>query len=210
MMGFFFMKNNKTTLNAFKLLFKNGNKCIPVYKRILADVLTPVGVWNALNQNIDYGFIFESVEKNIKRSRYSYIGINPNTIFISKGSKTPRTPYNKVVINEEVEQKWSGDYLYAILPKLDKYGNFEEDVNVKTSYGVSNAPITNMKESSRDLVFDLDLNQDTTEDIIDKTRYTVLDYYKDFEVFLDDDLRLQIKGKIKPDTIEKSSVEQAF
>ena len=96
MMGFFFMKNNKTTLNAFKLLFKNGNKCIPVYKRILADVLTPVGVWNALNQNIDHGFIFESVEKNIKRSRYSYIGINPKTIFISKGSKTQVIKNNKV------------------------------------------------------------------------------------------------------------------
>ena len=96
-MGFFFMKNNKTTLNAFKLLFKNGEKCIPVYKRILADVLTPVGVWNALNQNIDYGFIFESVEKNIKRSRYSYIGINPNTIFISKGSKT------QVIKNKKVD-----------------------------------------------------------------------------------------------------------
>ena len=131
-------------------------------------------------------------------------------IGVSKGSKTPRTSYNKIVINEEVEQKWSGDYLYPILPTIDKYGNFEEDVNVQTSYGISNAPITNMKESSRDLVFDLDLNQDSTEDIIDKTRYTVLDYYKDFELFLDDDLRLQIKGKIKPDTIEKSSLEQAF
>ena len=30
--------------------------------------INSVGVWNALNQNIDYGFIFESVEKNIKRS----------------------------------------------------------------------------------------------------------------------------------------------
>jgi len=131
-------------------------------------------------------------------------------IGVSKGSKTPRTPYNKVVINEEVEQKWSGDYLYPILPTIDKYGNFEEDVNVETSYGVSNAPITNMKESTRDLIFDLDLNQDNTEDIIDKTRYTVLDYYKDFEVFLDDTLRLKIKGKIKPDPIEKNNVEQAF
>ena len=103
MMGFFFMKNNKTTLKAFKLLFKNGDKCIPVYKRILADVLTPVGVWNALNQNIDYGFIFESVEKNIKRSRYSYIGINPKTIFVSKGSRTQVIKNKKIdLINKPI------------------------------------------------------------------------------------------------------------
>ena len=39
---------------------------------------------------------FESVEKNIKRSRYSYIGINPNTIFISKGSSTQVIKNNRV------------------------------------------------------------------------------------------------------------------
>ncbi len=131
-------------------------------------------------------------------------------IGVSKGSKTPRTFYNEVIIDEEVEQQWDGNYLYPILPKIDKYGNFKDDVNVETSYGVSDAPITNLKGKGQDLIFDLDLNQDTTDDIIDKTRYTVLDYYKDFELFLDDDLRLQIKGKIKPDTIEKNSVEQAF
>ena len=58
------MKNNKTTLSQFNNSIQEGNTCIPVYKRILADVLTPVGVWNSLNQNIKYGFIFESVEKN--------------------------------------------------------------------------------------------------------------------------------------------------
>ena len=96
MMGFFFMKSNKTTLNQFKNFCKNGGNCIPVYKRILADVLTPVGVWTALNQKIDYGFIFESVEKNIERSRYSYIGINPDSIFISKDSKTQLIKNGKI------------------------------------------------------------------------------------------------------------------
>ena len=34
MMGFFFMKNNKTTLNAFKLLFKNGEIIIESHVKI--------------------------------------------------------------------------------------------------------------------------------------------------------------------------------
>ena len=92
------MKKNKITFTQFKDSIQKGNTCIPVYKRILADVLTPVGVWAALNQNINFGFIFESVEKNSKRSRYSYIGINPNSVFVSKGSKTKIIKNNKTKI----------------------------------------------------------------------------------------------------------------
>ena len=92
------MKKNKITFTQFKDSIQKGNTCIPVYKRILADVLTPVGVWAALNQNINFGFIFESVEKNSNRSRYSYIGINPNSVFVSKGSKTKIIKNNKTKI----------------------------------------------------------------------------------------------------------------
>ena len=97
------MKKNKTTYTQFKHSIQKGNTCIPVYKRILADVLTPVGVWTALNQNINYGFIFESVEKNSKRSRYSYIGINPNSVFISKGTKTKIVKKNGIkTVNKSI------------------------------------------------------------------------------------------------------------
>jgi len=134
---------------------------------------------------------------------------SPTDVGIVEGSKTPRNSYNKVIIDEEEEQVWEGDYLYPILPKIDKYGIFEEDVNTDTSYGVSTAPITN-KEDSGNLVFNLDLNHETTDDIIDRTSYMKLDYYKDFEVFLDEALRLKIKGKIKPDGLETSKTDQAF
>ena len=99
------MKNNKTTLSQFNKSIQEGNTCIPVYKRILADVLTPVGVWNSLNQDIKYGFIFESVAKNSKRSRYSYIGINPNSVFISKGPKTEILKNNKIkTVNKSITE----------------------------------------------------------------------------------------------------------
>ena len=38
-------------------------KTIPVYKKILADLLTPISAYLRLGKNSDYAFILESVEK---------------------------------------------------------------------------------------------------------------------------------------------------
>ena len=56
------------------------HKMVPVYKQILADLLTPISAYLRLSQNSKYAFLFESVEKGSRFSRYSYIGRNPQTI----------------------------------------------------------------------------------------------------------------------------------
>ena len=61
------------------------------------------------------------------------------------GTRAPRTPYEEIIINESVGQDWEGQYYYPVLPKLNTFGMFEQDVNVKTTYGsASMAPITNL------------------------------------------------------------------
>ena len=126
------------------------------------------------------------------------------------GSKTPRTPYKEIVINEDDEQIWDDNYLYPILPKVSKFGEFVEDVNVEDSYGKSDAPITNLNEVDNNLILDVDFGVNTTDSLFDKTDFSKLHYNQDFELSLDDDLRIKTDTLIIPDGIEKDNSEQAF
>ena len=66
--------------NKFKSL-STKYKTIPVYKRIIADLLTPISAYMRLTKNAQFSFIFESVEKGEQYGRYSFIGKNPTKIF---------------------------------------------------------------------------------------------------------------------------------
>ena len=126
------------------------------------------------------------------------------------GSKTPRTPYTEVIINQDDNQIWDDNYYYPTLPKLDIYGNFLEEIDVENLYGVATSPITNLDEVDENLILNVDFDQTTTDDLSDKTNLSKIEYNQDFEVSLDDDLRLKIEGLIIPDGIEKNKNEQAF
>jgi hypothetical protein len=108
------------------------------------------------------------------------------------------------------EQNWEDGYLYPILPSLNKSGIFNEPVNVNTSYGDSNASITNINDRDENIILNVDFDQTTTDDLSDKTNLSKLEYNQDFELSLDEDLRLKIKGLVIPDGIEKNKDEQAF
>ena len=64
------------------------NKTVPVYKRILADLLTPISAYMRLANNSNYSFILESVEKGTRYGRYSFIGRNPHMIIRSQNKIT--------------------------------------------------------------------------------------------------------------------------
>jgi len=96
------------------------------------------------------------------------------------------------------------------LPKINKVGVFSEEVNVNNSYGVSTAPITELDEVDDNLIFNIDFNHTTTDDLNDKTNLSKIEYNQDFEISLDDNLRLQTNTFILPDGIEKNNEEQAF
>ncbi len=72
--------------NEFKKLSKHY-PTIPVYKRVLADLLTPISAFMKLAKNSEYAFILESVEGGNQYSRYSFIGRNPKQILKSERNK---------------------------------------------------------------------------------------------------------------------------
>ena len=108
------------------------------------------------------------------------------------------------------EQNWEDGYLYPILPTLNESGIFDEPVNINTSYGDSNASITNVNDRDENIILNVDFDQTTTDDLSDKTNLSKVEYNQDFELSLDEDLRLKIEGLIIPDGIEKNKNEQAF
>ena len=136
---------------------------------------------------------------------------------IASGSRTPRTSYTEIIIKENEAQEWKGtneftqSYYYPVLPRINNFGNFEENINVENSYGSSSiAPITNLNEQDNNLILNIDFDQTTTDDLIDKTNLSKIHYNQDFEVSLDNDLRLKTNTLIIPDGIEKNNSEQAF
>ncbi len=81
------MDKTQLTFDEFQDLAKN-HQTVPVYKRILADLLTPVAAWAHLSKKAKYAFLLESVEKGTQYARYSYVGINPQKILSHKDGKT--------------------------------------------------------------------------------------------------------------------------
>ena len=64
-----------------------GRLVIPVYKRLSADLLTPVSAFLALREPGAYGFLLESVEGGEKLARYSFLGKNPYRIVRAFGER---------------------------------------------------------------------------------------------------------------------------
>ena len=131
---------------------------------------------------------------------------------VTRGSKTKRTPYTKIIIDDSSGsvQQWDNEYLYPILPKLNKFGVFTKEVNTKNNYGNDNASITNLQETTGSLLLNVDFNKNNTDKLEDLTSKNNIKYLKDFEVGFDDNLRLKNKSVFFPDSLEKDKTEQAF
>ncbi len=61
---------------------------VPVYKRLLADVLTPVSLFMNIREDAENPFLLESVEGGEQLARYSFIGRNPYQKLIFDGENT--------------------------------------------------------------------------------------------------------------------------
>jgi anthranilate synthase component I len=76
-----------TSFDEFKELAQRGT-FVPVYKEIVADLLTPVSAFLKIAEHSDYAFLLESVEGGEHVGRYSFLGKDPFLILRSKGGKT--------------------------------------------------------------------------------------------------------------------------
>ena len=92
------MDKTQLTYDEFQDLVSDGYGTVPVYKRILSDLLTPVAAWVHLSKKADYAFLLESVEKGNQFSRYSYVGINPQKILMHKDGQTTVTENGESII----------------------------------------------------------------------------------------------------------------
>src|SRR5688500_19051005 len=76
-----------TTFDEFRELAQRGT-FVPVYKEIVADLLTPVSAFLKIAEHSDYAFLLESVEGGEQVGRYSFLGKDPFLILRSRGGKT--------------------------------------------------------------------------------------------------------------------------
>ena len=76
-----------TTFDEFRELAQRGT-FVPVYKEIVADLLTPVSAFLKIAEHSDYTFLLESVEGGEQVGRYSFLGKDPFLILRSRGGRT--------------------------------------------------------------------------------------------------------------------------
>src|SRR5688572_21334703 len=76
-----------TSFEEFKELAQRGT-FVPVYKEIVADMLTPVSAFLKVAEHSDHAFLLESVEGGEQVARYSFLGKDPFLILRSRGGRT--------------------------------------------------------------------------------------------------------------------------
>jgi anthranilate/para-aminobenzoate synthase component I len=72
-----------TSFEEFARLASQGT-FVPVYKEIMADLLTPVSAFLKIAEHSDYAFLLESVEGGEQVARYSFLGKDPFLILRSR------------------------------------------------------------------------------------------------------------------------------
>ncbi len=81
------------SLKEAEQLGKDGN-VVPIYKSVVADLLTPVSAFLKLREGSRYAFLLESVEGGEKLARYSFLGRDPFLV-TSVGPTPPDTSDDK-------------------------------------------------------------------------------------------------------------------
>src|SRR6187200_3239661 len=89
-----------TSFEEFKELAQRGT-FVPVYKEIVADMLTPVSAFLKVAEHSNYAFLLESVEGGEQVGRYSFLGKDPFLILRSRGGKTTIDRMGEVTESEK-------------------------------------------------------------------------------------------------------------
>jgi anthranilate synthase component 1 len=77
---------NPANYDEFLKLAREGT-VVPVIKRVMADLLTPVAAYLKIERLSPYSFLLESIEGGEKVARYSFLGYDPYSIVRSKAGK---------------------------------------------------------------------------------------------------------------------------
>ncbi len=90
----------QTSFEEFVELARRGT-FVPVWKEIMADLLTPVSAFLKVAEDSDYSFLLESVEGGERVARYSFLGKDPFLVVRSRGGRTIVEQSGTTVESEE-------------------------------------------------------------------------------------------------------------
>ena len=107
------------TWEEFREKAGDGN-LIPVYRKVLADLETPVSAFLKIDDG-SYSFLLESVEGGDTIAQYSFLGSNPSIIFQCKGGRVTITE------NGESTTLDSDDPLADLKRLMDRYKPVEAE-----------------------------------------------------------------------------------
>jgi anthranilate synthase component I len=98
---------------------------VPVSKRVMADLLTPVAAYLKIERLNPYSFLLESVEGGEKVARYSFLGFDPHTIVRSnKGTVTIETENKTQEVAQPmltVLRRLAGQHIPVKLPDMPPF-----------------------------------------------------------------------------------------
>lgn len=112
------------TFKTFKELAEQYS-AIPVSRRMLADVLTPVSLFLAIREQSNHPFLFESVEGGEQLARYSFLGCNPYQTLLFDGERVTlnRKDGQTTILNEayfEALERLTTQHTEPKLPDLPR------------------------------------------------------------------------------------------
>ena len=83
---------------------------VPVVKRVMADLLTPVAAYLKIERLSPHSFLLESVEGGEKVARYSFLGFDPEIVVRSRGGR--------VTIDRQTGTEETDEPMLAVLRRL--------------------------------------------------------------------------------------------
>ena len=83
---------------------------VPVVRRVMADLLTPVAAYLKIERLSPFSFLLESVEGGEKVARYSFLGFDPHTVVRSRAGR--------VTITNESRQQETKEPMLSVLRRL--------------------------------------------------------------------------------------------
>ena len=114
----------QTTFEEFVELGKRGT-FVPVWREIMADLLTPVSAFLKIAEHSDYAFLLESVEGGEQVGRYSFLGKDPFLILRGREGETSieqsgeRTRRDEPCL--EVLRQLMAEFSSPIVPDLPRF-----------------------------------------------------------------------------------------
>ena len=90
----------QTSFEAFVALAQHGT-FVPVWREIMADLLTPVSAFLKIAEHSDYAFLLESVEGGEHVGRYSFLGKDPFLVVRGRAGDTTIEQAGAITTKEE-------------------------------------------------------------------------------------------------------------